>query len=541
MSLPLSFAAKKPLDLRKRDYYTSCHQKQCFININFINEEKGLIPYQVLLERAANSPDSTAFISKKSGEVSFSQLAERTRRLAKGIADAGIGKGDVVGALLPNCMELVDIYIAAGAVGAVFQPMDFRFQGEELRNTLVNTDVKMIFCHRSGVNEALEAVIPASIQKVIIGGEKAGWTAYEKMFASTAGDIAPPELDEEKDIALFLYTSGSTSGIKCVPVTWRQLDFFPSDLMDAWDPDIFTRGISLLPLSHISGPIVINFCLMSGGSYVITDQLAPSSIIELIEKHRVSWTHTVPSIAGLLLRGKPEKHDLSHFKFIALMGTSVPVSLLKELERVIPSAVAVQGYGLTETSPLITLETPQDHKKKIGSIGKGLVGVDIRLVDKNGKDVPEGEPGEIIVRGPKVFSGYYGNPKLTAKVIRDGWFHTGDVARRDADGFYYHLGRLDDLIITGGLNVFPAEVEAVAAKYPGVKESVAYAQPDPERGAVLCLDVCPCDGAEIELPLLRRFLQKHLAAYKVPKQIHPVDEISHTPTGKPIREPKRES
>lgn len=500
-----------------------------------------MIPYQVLLERAANSPDSTAFISKKSGEVSFSQLAERTRRFAKGIADAGIGKGDVVGALLPNCMELVDIYIAAGAVGAVFQPMDFRFQGEELKNTLVNTDVKMIFCHRSGVNEALEAVIPASIQKVIIGGEKAGWTAYEKMFASTAGDIAPPKLDEEKDIALFLYTSGSTSGIKCVPVTWRQLDFFPSDLMDAWDPDIFTRGISLLPLSHISGPIVINFCLMSGGSYVITDQLAPSSIIELIEKHRVSWTHTVPSIAGLLLRGKPEKHDLGHFKFIALMGTSVPVSLLKELERVIPSAVAVQGYGLTETSPLITLETPQDHKKKIGSIGKGLVGVDIRLVDKNGKDVPEGEPGEIIVRGPKVFSGYYGNPKLTAKVIRDGWFHTGDVARRDADGFYYHLGRLDDLIITGGLNVFPAEVEAVAAKYPGVKESVAYAQPDPERGAVLCLDVCPCDGAEIELPLLRRFLQKHLAAYKVPKQIHPVDEISHTPTGKPIREPKRES
>jgi len=136
--------------LRKRGYYTSCHQKQCFININFINEEKGLIPYQVLLERAANSPDSTAFISKKSGEVSFSQLAERTRRFAKGIADAGIGKGDVVGALLPNCMELVDIYIAAGAVGAVFQPMDFRFQGEELKNTLVNTDVKMIFAIAQG-------------------------------------------------------------------------------------------------------------------------------------------------------------------------------------------------------------------------------------------------------------------------------------------------------------------------------------------------------------------------------------------------------
>jgi long-chain acyl-CoA synthetase len=237
------------------------------------------------------------------------------------------------------------------------------------------------------------------------------------------------------------------------------------------------------------------------------------------------------------MRGNPEKHDLSHFKFIALMGTSVPVSLLKELERVIPSAVAAQGYGLTETSPLITLETPQDHKKKIGSIGKGLAGVEIRLVDKNGKDVPEGEPGEIIVRGPKVFSGYYGNPELTAKVIRNGWFHTGDVARRDTDGFYYHLGRLDDLIITGGLNVFPAEVEAVAAKYPGVREAVTYAQPDPGRGSIICMDVCPCDGAEIDISQLRRFLQKHLATYKIPRQIHQVDDIPRTSTGKPIRKP----
>jgi long-chain acyl-CoA synthetase len=496
-----------------------------------------MIPYHVLLERAADSPDSTAFISKSSGEVSFSQLAERTRRLAKGIADAGIRKGDVVGALLPNCMEIVEIYIAASAVGAVFQPMDFRFQGKELKNTLVNTDVKMVFCHGSGIGDALEAVIPTSIKKVIVGGEKPDWVTYENMFATTAGDIIPPEIDEEKDIALFLYTSGSTSGTKCVPVTWRQLDFFPSDLIDTWGSDIFTRGISLLPLSHISGPIVINLCLRIGGSYVITDRFEPSSIIHLIKKYRVSWTHTVPSIAGLLMRGNPEKHDLSHFKFIALMGTSVPVSLLKELERVIPSAVAAQGYGLTETSPLITLETPQDHKKKIGSIGKGLAGVEIRLVDKNGKDVPEGEPGEIIVRRQKVFSGYYGNPELTAKVIRNGWFHTGDVARRDTDGFYYHLGRFDDLIITGGLNVFPAEVEAVAAKYPGVREAVTYAQPDPGRGSIICMDVCPCDGAEIDISQLRRFLQKHLATYKIPRQIHQVDDIPRTSTGKPIRKP----
>ena len=149
-------------------------------------------PYNVLLERAADSPDKTAFISRASGEVTFSQLAERTLRLANAFRQSGLGKGDVIATLLPNCIEMVELYIAAGAIGAVFQPLDFRFQGEELKNSLVNTAVKMIFCRASGVNEELESVIPASVEKVGIGGERSGWTDYEKMAASAAGEAAPP-------------------------------------------------------------------------------------------------------------------------------------------------------------------------------------------------------------------------------------------------------------------------------------------------------------------------------------------------------------
>lgn len=498
-----------------------------------------MIPYHVLLERAADLPDKTAFLSTAAGEVTFSQLAERTARLANGLKRDGLGKGDVIAALLPNCMEIVEIYIAAGAVGAVFQPMDFRFQGEELKNALVNTAVKMIFCRASAVNEDLESVIPASVTRVVIGGERAGWTDYEKMAASHAGGPVPPHLDEEKDTAVFLYTSGSTSAIKCIPVTFRQLDFFPADLVTFWDPDTLARGITLLPMSHISGPIVVNTCLRFGCSYVITERFTPGTLLKLMQDHRVTWTHSVPSIAGLLLRGNPEKYDLQHLKMIALMGASVPVSFLRELERVIPSANAIQGYGLTETSPLLTLGPPRGDEQKIGSIGKALPGSEIRLVDEQGKDVPLDEPGELIVRGPKVFSEYYGNPELTAQVIKDGWFHTGDVAKRDSDGFYYHLGRLDDLIITGGLNVFPAEVEAAAALYPPVKEAVVYAVPDASRGQAIGMDVCPCEGGEIDLNELRRFLQNHLASYKTPKYIHLVKAISHTPTGKPIRKPKQ--
>jgi len=496
-----------------------------------------MIAYSVLLERAADSPDKTAFLSRAAGEVTFSQLAERTARLANAFRRSGLGKGDVIATLLPNCMEMVELYIAAGAIGAVFQPMDFRFQGEELKNSLVNTAVKMIFCRASAVNEDLESVIPASVRKVVIGGERSGWADCEEMAASAAGEVVPPDLDEDEDPALFLYSSGSTSEIKCIPVTFRQLDFFPADMVHFWDASILDRGITLLPMSHISGPVVVNTCLRFGVSYVITDRFTPGAILKLMQEYRVTWTHSVPSIAGLLLRGNPEKYDLRHLKFIALMGTSVPVSFLRDLERAIPSAVALQGYGLTETSPLLTLAPPREEEGQIGSIGKALPGADIRLVDAQGNDVPPDEPGEIIVRGPKVFSGYFGNAELTARVFEDGWFHTKDVAKRDKDGFYYHLGRLDDLIITGGLNVFPAEVEAAAAQYPPVKEAVVYAVPDASRGQVIGMDVCPREGCEIDPNELRVFLQNHLAAYKTPKHIHLVEAISHTPTGKPIRKP----
>jgi fatty-acyl-CoA synthase len=497
-----------------------------------------MIPYNVLHERAEDSPDKTAFISRAAGEVTFSQLAERTVRLANALKQSGLGKGDVIATLLPNCIEMVELYIAAGAIGAVFQPLDFRFQGEELRNSLVNTAVKMIFCRASGIGEDLESVIPASVKKVGVGGESTDWANYEEMVDSTEGEAPLPDLDEDKDTAVFLYSSGSTSDIKCIPVTFRQLDFFPADMIHFWDARILDRGITLLPMSHISGPVVVNTCLRFGCSYVITDRFTPGTILELIQEHHVTWTHSVPSIAGLLLRGNPEKYDLRSLKFIALMGTSVPVSFLRELERLIPSAVALQGYGLTETSPLLTLAPPRDDEREIGSIGKALPGAEIRLVDEHGSDVPVDEPGELVVRGPKVFSGYYGNPELTARVFKDGWFHTRDVAKRDKKGFFYHLGRLDDLIITGGLNVFPAEVEAAAAQYPSVKEAVVYAVPDAGRGQAIGMDVCPFEGCEIDLDELRRFLQSHLAAYKTPKHIHLVEAISHTPTGKPIRKPK---
>jgi fatty-acyl-CoA synthase len=217
------------------------------------------------------------------------------------------------------------------------------------------------------------------------------------------------------------------------------------------------------------------------------------------------------------------------------MGTRAPISMLEELEKAIPSCKAIQGYGLTETSPLLTLMTLDSHLDKRGSIGGAVGDVEIRVVDNDGRDVSSGAPGELIVRGPKIFDGYVGNPELTSSVFRDDWFHTGDVVRLDVDGFFFHLGRLDDVINTGGMKVYPAEVEGALLKHPGIEEVVAYALPDEQRGFAVAADVQLAQGASLNKADLQQYLQGQLADYKIPRNIAFVDEIAHTPTGKPIR------
>jgi fatty-acyl-CoA synthase len=209
--------------------------------------------------------------------------------------------------------------------------------------------------------------------------------------------------------------------------------------------------------------------------------------------------------------------------------------MLEELEKAIPSCKAIQGYGLTETSPLLTLMDQDSHAEKLGSMGSAVGEVEIRVVNSEGTDVPNGEPGELIVRGPKVFAGYVGEPELTSSVFREEWFHTGDVVRADTDGFFYHLGRLDDVINTGGLMVYPAEVEGAILKHSAVEEVVAYAVPDEQRGFAVAADVMLTKGASVTEVDLRKFLHGQLADYKIPRSVAFVDDISYTATGKPIR------
>jgi fatty-acyl-CoA synthase len=219
------------------------------------------------------------------------------------------------------------------------------------------------------------------------------------------------------------------------------------------------------------------------------------------------------------------------------MGTRVPTHMLEDLEAAIPSCKGIQGYGLTETSPLLTLMDLESHLDKRGSMGSAVGDVEIRVAGDDGKNAAAGDPGELIVRGPKVFSGYVGDPDLTASVFEDDWFHTGDVVTVDPDGYFFHLGRLDDVINTGGLMVYPAEVEIALLKHDAIEEAVAYAVPDDQRGFAIAADVQLAEGASLTKADVQKFLHGRLADYKIPRSVGFVAEITRTATGKPVKRP----
>jgi acyl-CoA synthetase (AMP-forming)/AMP-acid ligase II len=210
--------------------------------------------------------------------------------------------------------------------------------------------------------------------------------------------------------------------------------------------------------------------------------------------------------------------------------------LLRAFQAAQPHIKVIQGYGLTETSPMITLVEPEKAQTKMGSIGRAVMNVDVKIVDEAGKEVPTGEPGEIITRGPHLMQGYFRKPAETAARIRDGWLYTGDVGKMEADGYYYHLGRRDDMIITGGLNVYPAEVENLIYTYPGVQETIVFAIPDPKRGHVIGAAVVPRPATEIVEKALVSFLRGNLANFKVPQKIVIRESLPRTSSGKLIRE-----
>jgi long-chain acyl-CoA synthetase len=488
-----------------------------------------------LLDRTAErQPQKTAMIARDE-ELTFSALAQRVHALAAHLQKEGVRQRDRVGVFLPNTTAIPVSYYATQKIGAVTVILDARLRGKELQRVLGDADLKLLIVHSQLFSETQEVWKSMETLPVwIVGGQ--GDRSFENRLTAPSTPLRVPQLNADDD-ALILYTSGTTGEPKGVVLSYQNLAQYPRVMREMQITDASTIRGCILPMSHIVGPLVCNEVVDKGFTLVIFDQINPVTLLEGIQKHRITVFEAVPIVFQLLLgvRNLPD-YDTSSVKIAAMMGTSVPVPLLRAFKSAQPHIQVIQGYGLTETSPMITLVEPQRAVEKMGSIGRAVPGAEVKIVDKNGLEVAAGEAGEIVTRGPHVMKGYFRKPEATAARIREGWLYTGDIGRRAEDGYYYHLGRSDDMIITGGLNVYPAEVENMIYGYAKVQETIVFPIPDDKRGMVIGAAIVARPGETINEKELLGFLRANLANFKVPQKIVVRESLPRTSSGKLIRD-----
>jgi acyl-CoA synthetase (AMP-forming)/AMP-acid ligase II/ABC-type nitrate/sulfonate/bicarbonate transport system permease component len=498
-----------------------------------------MIVGEYLQRQARERPDKVAVICNET-QLTFAELNLKANRMANWLLAQGLKKGDRAVMLLPNCAEFAVVYFALMKIGVIAVILDFRLSPPEMAPLFDETEAQILITHSKQKTFAVRMLREKKhLRHVVLLGEEKEEKGnedslyhYERIVEK--GDAQEPKIPiKAEDEALYLYTSGTTGKPKGVILTYDHHNYFPES-MKAMQP-LSDRDIqgSVLPMSHISGPIVLNLLADMGHTLVIIDEIRPKKILEEIQRNKINYFHAVPPIFQMLLNlPSRERYDLSSLRFVAMMGTVVAEELMEEWVEEYPHSVALQGYGATETSPMLTLTHYDDAPRKMSSAGRVVPRAEVKVVDKNGKELPLGEVGEVIARGPQIMKGYFKNPKATEQKIKDGWYYTGDLGRFDEDGYIYILGRADDMIITGGMNVYPSEVENVLIAHDKVAEAAVVGIGDAERGQALKAVVVAKVGEEISKRELMRFCRERLANFKLPKVIEFRDSLPRSRTGK---------
>jgi len=486
---------------------------------------------QLLTQHAKDFSEKPAIIFQDNS-VSFSQLAEMVFRLANGLALRGVKKGDKVAIYLPNRPEYVMSYLALFSIGATVVPLDFMLKSDELQAILSHADASLLIAaSRPDISlEAIRSNVASLKDGILVGPEKEGWGSFAPLLATGTAD-APEVLVEETDRSLILYTSGSTGRPKGVCLNYKHLDGAPQAMEYFVDLSAHDVKLSALPLSHAGGLVYLQNCVYFGITLVMMERFNPLEFLRLVEKYKVTCFHMVPSMYYALLHLKEfEKYDLKSIRWVNVFGAPNSPDAIRRFKTFCPNAKLLNGWGLTETNaPNTVIPMGSD---KIESIGRPAPWIAVKLVDDEGKEVAQGGVGELTLKSWVVMDGYYKDPEMTADVLRDGWFYTGDLARKDDEGLYYIVGRKKDMIKVSGQLVFPYEIEEVLHKHPAVKEAAVVGIPDALRGETIKAFIVVKADAVLEEQEIKQFCRQHLARFKLPQSIAAVEALPKTRTGK---------
>ncbi|WP_033439196.1 acyl-CoA synthetase [Saccharothrix sp. NRRL B-16314] len=486
--------------------------------------------------RVRKTPEKVAVIHEGRA-TTYRELHERVLRLAHGLRRAGVRRGDRVAYLGPNHPAFLETLFAAGALGAVFVPLNTRLAPAEVVHALTDSGSDVLVYapeHAPLVRTVLGDVGPLRI--VALDRAAAGETSYEAMIGSS--EAAP--LDEPvtlDDLCLIMYTSGTTGRPKGAMLTHGNLTWNTVNVLV--DVDLASDEVTLVaaPLFHTAG---LNMTclptLIKGGTVVLMSAFDAAEVLEQIGTHRVTYMFGVPTMYNAIAAcPRWAQADLSSLRQLNCGGAPVPVSTIRTYQR--RGLAFSQGYGMTETSPGALYLTKEMSEAKAGTAGVPHFFTDVRVVGPGLTDVAPGEKGEIVISGPTVMRGYWQRPADTDRAFGpDGWFHSGDIATPDDDGYIALVDRLKDVIISGGENIYPAEVESVLHQHPAIAECTVIGVPDARWGEVGRAVVTVAPGAEptSEQDLLA-FLRDRLAGYKIPKSVVFVDELPQSATGKLLK------
>ena len=459
-------------------------------------------------------------------EIPYAALDAAGARVAGLLRARGLQAGARIGLMLPNVPQFAVIYYGVLRAGGVIVPMNPLLKSREVEFYLSDSEADLLFVWHGFAAEAEQGAAAAGVEAIVVTPG-----AFERLLGSVepAGEVVDVA---GEDTAVILYTSGTTGKPKGAELTHDNLGRnvqVAIDLLGLHSEDVV---LGALPLFHAFGQTcAMNAAVASGAMLSLIARFDPTHALEIIERDRVTAFEGVPTMYSAMLHvPDAERYDAASLRVCISGGAAMPVEVMRAFEEKFGCTV-LEGYGLSETSPMASFNHP-DRERKPGSIGTPVAGVQMKIVNDQGEELAQGEPGEIVIRGHNVMKGYWKRPEATAEAIRDGWFHSGDIGRIDADGYFFVVDRKKELIIRGGYNVYPREIEEVIYEHPDVREAavigIAHSELGEEVGAAVVLK----PGATATEAEIRDHVKSNVAAYKYPRQVWFVDELPKGATGK---------
>jgi acyl-CoA synthetase (AMP-forming)/AMP-acid ligase II len=486
----------------------------------------------------------------------YAQINERVNCLANALDKLGIKKGDRIGMLHVNCNQYIETYFAAAKLGAIFVPLNFRAKADELTYMIANAEAKSLFIgsrYLDVVNTMLPQ-LPTIKHSISIDSRQSDKIYYEDLLRSASSEEVVSEIGDE-DITILMYTAGTTGVPKGVPLKHNAFVTYALDNVEPASPDIEERNLLTVPLYHVAGIQAMLAAIYGGRTLVLMRQFEVKEWLETIQREKATRAMLVPTMLKRVIDDPDfNQYSLSSLQVVTYGAAPMPFEVINKAIQVMPWVRFINAFGQTETASTITTLGPEDHiikgteeerekklKRLTSSIGKPLPDVEVKIVDEEGKALPPFGVGEILARGPRIMTGYWRDEKKTAQVITsDGWLRTGDMGWIDEEGYIYLAGRGDDMIIRGGENISPEEVENVLHSHPKIEEASVIGVPDLEWGQEPRAIVVLKKGEKATSEEIIEYCRSRLSGFKRPRSVIFLDALPRNPMGKVLRKKLRE-